>query len=589
GRVSAAERDRLPAPDWGAGDLLHPARLAGDRAPDRSRGRRRQLRAVPDHALRVRPRRPLRGRAGGAVPGEGRVALRARGELLPRRRRDRRPPDRADHPPLPDRDRLVLGHGQQADPRVLHRAAAPGDGDARGLHGPRPLHLLHLLGADADPDGAADRDLGQLESGLRRRQVLPLHALRLAADAGRDRRDLPELLHPDQRRRWRGHPDPQRARAPERDLRHHLPVLGLRRVLHRLRGQGPHVPVPHLAPRRPRRGSHRGLGDPGGGDAQDGRLRPAPLQPAPLRAGRPRLGAGDRRPLGDRHPLRRLRRPRPTRHEEADRLLVGQPHGLRHARHLHLQPPGDGGVDDGDARSRLQHRRPLPPRRRDLRAGPYPPDQRLRRPRHPDARLRRLLRALHVRQHRSARALRLRRRVARRPRHLELQPGRGRLHLRGGDLLRLVHDVDVPAGDLRPGPGRDPGPPRQRPHPRRARRTRRPRRRAWARARRRGRRARRTRGAPAGGRRLPGQHRPVLPGLARGAPAGRRVRRRHGAGRGSPPRRPRPRPGLARPHPQGGRDPLPAGGADHRHRRLPVPDLRHRGALLRAHPGDVPV
>ena len=40
------------------------------------------------------------------------------------------------------------------------------------------------------------------------------------------------------------------------------------------------------------------------------------------------LGRGDRRPLGDRHHLRRAGRARSTGHEEADRLFVGQPHGL---------------------------------------------------------------------------------------------------------------------------------------------------------------------------------------------------------------------------------------------------------------------
>ena len=41
------------------------------------------------------------------------------------------------------------------------------------------------------------------------------------------------------------------------------PALRLLRVLPRVRDQGPDVPVPHLAARRPRRGADRGLGDPG--------------------------------------------------------------------------------------------------------------------------------------------------------------------------------------------------------------------------------------------------------------------------------------------------------------------------------------
>ena len=40
-------------------------------------------------------------------------------------------------------------------------------------------------------------------------------------------------------------------------------MLDLRRHVHRLRHQGADVPVPHLAARRPHRGAHAGLGDPG--------------------------------------------------------------------------------------------------------------------------------------------------------------------------------------------------------------------------------------------------------------------------------------------------------------------------------------
>ena len=54
-----------------------------------------------------------------------------------------------------------------------------------------------------------------------------------------------------------------------------------------------------------------------------------PLFPEATRFWQPWIVAS----LGHRHSLRRLRRPRPARHEEADRLLLGQPHGLRDARH----------------------------------------------------------------------------------------------------------------------------------------------------------------------------------------------------------------------------------------------------------------
>ena len=71
--------------------------------------------------------------------------------------------------------------------------------------------------------------------------------------------------------------------------------VALRRLRPGLRHQGPHVPVPHLAARRARRGPHRGLGDPGRRAPQDGRLRvPAPGHPAlpPGRAWPSRPGSG---------------------------------------------------------------------------------------------------------------------------------------------------------------------------------------------------------------------------------------------------------------------------------------------------------
>ena len=66
-----------------------------------------------------------------------------------------------------------------------------------------------------------------------------------------------------------------------------LQLGGLPGVLPGLRDQGPDVPVPHLAARRPHRGADGGLGDPGGDHAEAGRLRVHPLRGAAL----PRRGA----------------------------------------------------------------------------------------------------------------------------------------------------------------------------------------------------------------------------------------------------------------------------------------------------------
>ena len=57
-------------------------------------------------------------------------------------------------------------------------------------------------------------------------------------------------------------------------------VVGVPRVLPRLRDQGADVPVPHLAARRAHRRADRRLGDPGGRPAEDGHLRVPALQPA---------------------------------------------------------------------------------------------------------------------------------------------------------------------------------------------------------------------------------------------------------------------------------------------------------------------
>ena len=52
--------------------------------------------------------------------------------------------------------------------------------------------------------------------------------------------------------------------------------------------------------------------------------------------GRAAVGAADHHPVADRHRLRRDRGPRPARPQEARRVQLGQPHGLRDPGHLHL-------------------------------------------------------------------------------------------------------------------------------------------------------------------------------------------------------------------------------------------------------------
>ena len=113
-------------------------------------------------------------------------------------------------------------------------------------------------------------------------------------------------------------------------------AVGLLGVLHRLRHQGADVPVPHLAAGRARGGAHRRLRDPGRGAAEDGDLRLPPLLAAAaaesFRGSDHRADSGG--PLDHRHHLRRAGLPDAEGLEEAGGVLVGEPPGLLHARHL---------------------------------------------------------------------------------------------------------------------------------------------------------------------------------------------------------------------------------------------------------------
>ena len=129
----------------------------------------------------------------------------------------------------------------------------------------------------------------------------------------------------------------------------------------------------------------RGLGDPGRRAPEARHLRLRPGRPADPPRGRRGVGAVDRPARGHRHHLRRPRLPRPDRHEAADRVLVGRPHGLRDARHRqpHRLRPQRRGVRHG--RPRPHHRHALLPRRLGEGALPHPRDQAPRRPAPPGA------------------------------------------------------------------------------------------------------------------------------------------------------------------------------------------------------------
>ena len=155
-----------------------------------------------------------------------------------------------------------------------------------------------------------------------------------------------------------------------------VPEVGVPRLLPRLRDQGADVPVPHLAARRPRAGAHRGLGDPGRRPPEDGDLRlPALLAAAPA-PGHAVGGAVDGRARHHRHRLRRARHPGPEGHEEAHRLLVGEPPRLRDAGDVRAEPARPRGQRAADDQPRPLHRRAVPPRRRPVRAAAHQGDRR---------------------------------------------------------------------------------------------------------------------------------------------------------------------------------------------------------------------
>ena len=125
-------------------------------------------------------------------------------------------------------------------------------------------------------------------------------------------------------------------RSPRRALRPELPAAGLPGALPRLRHQGPDVPVPHLAARRPHRSPDGRLGDPGRRPPQARRLRPDPLRRPALPVRGPHVRLADHRPERDRDRVRRDRLDRPAGPQAPHRLQLRQPHGLRDAGHLRL-------------------------------------------------------------------------------------------------------------------------------------------------------------------------------------------------------------------------------------------------------------
>ena len=122
-------------------------------------------------------------------------------------------------------------------------------------------------------------------------------------------------------------------------------VLAVVRLPRLLRREAADVAGPHLAARRPCRSADRGLGHPRRHSLEDGRLRLLALLAPDVPARLGRIRADDVRALGHRHHLHLARRVGAGRHEEAHRLFLRRPYGLRHHRPLHPHQQGlQGGI-----------------------------------------------------------------------------------------------------------------------------------------------------------------------------------------------------------------------------------------------------
>ena len=159
----------------------------------------------------------------------------------------------------------LFGRRRYRDPaaRVLFFHAGARDGAAGRAAGGRPVPVLRVLGADADPDVLPDRNLGARAQILRRLQVHPVHHARLDPDAGRD--PVPGKCRA--RAAWPS--DLRFAGALRCRTQPSRSYLAVRRLCARLCDQGSDVAGAYVAARRAYRGTHGGLGHPGRRDAQD--------------------------------------------------------------------------------------------------------------------------------------------------------------------------------------------------------------------------------------------------------------------------------------------------------------------------------
>ena len=162
---------------------------------------------------------------------------------------------------------------------------------------------------------------------------------------------------------------------------HQRGPLAVRRLLHRVRGQGAAVPGAHLAGRHHRAGDAADERAAGLRARQDRHLRDAAVLPRPVPGGL-RLGDAAGRGAGaDLDRLRRVRGHRPGRHPAADRPDLAEPLRLHHPGHLRVHHAGRQRLDPLHGQPRHRDRRAVPDRRLRDQAARHHADQPDGRPR----------------------------------------------------------------------------------------------------------------------------------------------------------------------------------------------------------------